>query len=201
MLKSKKGFTLVELLIVIVVIGVLSSMMMLSSTEAVSSAKVARIISDLTNWKKAALAWYVDNIDKVDSKGNIKKADGTYGYFGNNGTVTMAEIAKYFSKSFETTSGTYSSINPSAVKDSASGGKYFTDYRRDSNNNPSGRWFIIFEMPTSWEKDKRLKDKLEARASSLGLLMVRANASEVYSYSAEHEWSKYVAIEVMNFAN
>ena len=56
-------------------------------------------------------------------------------------------------------------------------------------------------MPTSWEKDKRLKDKLEARASSLGLLMVRANASEVYSYSAEHEWSKYVAIEVMNFAN
>ena len=200
-MKIKKGFTLVELLIVIVVIGILSAMMMLSSTEAVSSAKVARIISDLTNWKKAILAWYVDNIDKVDSKGNIKKDDGTYGYFGNKGTVTMAEIAKYFSKSFETTSGTYSTINPSAVKDSASGGKYFTDYRRDSNNNPSGRWFIIFEMPTSWEKDKRLKDKLEARASSLGLLMVKANASEVYSYSAEHEWSKYVAIEVMNFAN
>ena len=57
-MKIKKGFTLVELLIVIVVIGILSAMMMLSSTEAVSSAKVARIISDLTNWKKAVLAWY-----------------------------------------------------------------------------------------------------------------------------------------------
>ncbi|MBQ3693835.1 MAG: type II secretion system protein, partial [Synergistaceae bacterium] len=31
---KRKGFTLVELLIVIVVIGILSAMMMLSSTEA-----------------------------------------------------------------------------------------------------------------------------------------------------------------------
>ena len=35
----RKGFTLVELLIVIVVIGILSAMMMLSSTEALTSAR------------------------------------------------------------------------------------------------------------------------------------------------------------------
>jgi len=64
----RKGFTLVELLIVIVVIGILSAMMMLSSTEAVSSAKAADIISDLRNLKTAALAWYADNLDKVDKK-------------------------------------------------------------------------------------------------------------------------------------
>ena len=63
---ARKGFTLVELLIVIVVIGILSAMMMLSSTEAVSSAKAADIISDLRNLKTAALAWYADNLDKVD---------------------------------------------------------------------------------------------------------------------------------------
>ncbi|MBQ7559566.1 MAG: prepilin-type N-terminal cleavage/methylation domain-containing protein [Synergistaceae bacterium] len=62
---KREGFTLVELLIVIVVIGVLSAMMMLSSTEAVSSAKAADIVSDLRNLKTAALAWYADNLDYV----------------------------------------------------------------------------------------------------------------------------------------
>ena len=62
---KREGFTLVELLIVIVVIGVLSAMMMLSSTEAVSSARASNIISNLRNWKTAALAWYVDHIDDV----------------------------------------------------------------------------------------------------------------------------------------
>ena len=52
---KRKGFTLVELLIVIVVIGILSAMMMLSSTEAVSSAKAARIVADLRNVKTAYL--------------------------------------------------------------------------------------------------------------------------------------------------
>ena len=66
----RKGFTLVELLIVIVVIGILSAMMMLSSTEAVSSARAADIISDLRNLKTAALAMYADNIDAIEL-GNI----------------------------------------------------------------------------------------------------------------------------------
>ena len=47
-------------------------MMMLSSTEAVSSARAADIISDLRNIKTAVLAWYADNLDKIDAKGYIK---------------------------------------------------------------------------------------------------------------------------------
>ena len=66
---KRKGFTLVELLIVIVVIGVLSAMMMLSSTEAVSSAKAADIVSDLRNLKTAALAYYADHLDAVEATG------------------------------------------------------------------------------------------------------------------------------------
>ena len=70
---NRKGFTLVELLIVIVVIGVLSAMMMLSSTEAVSSAKAADIISNLRNLKTAVVSWYADNLDKVTLVGTIYK--------------------------------------------------------------------------------------------------------------------------------
>ena len=81
----RKGFTLVELLIVIVVIGVLSAMMMLSSTEAVSSARASNIISNLRNWKTAALAWYVDHINTVDTTANFK--------FGTD--VTSKDVAKY----------------------------------------------------------------------------------------------------------
>ena len=61
--RKRKGFTLVELLIVIVVIGILSAMMMLSSSEAVSSAKATAIVSDLRNIKTAVLAYLADNAD------------------------------------------------------------------------------------------------------------------------------------------
>ena len=67
---KRKGFTLVELLIVIVVIGILSAMMMLSSTEAVSSAKASNIVSNLRNLKTAALALYVDSLDKWEDSAN-----------------------------------------------------------------------------------------------------------------------------------
>lgn len=71
-MKTSKGFTLVELLIVIIVIGILSAMMMLSSIEAVSSARAADVISDLLNMKTAALSWYADNLAYAEGKAEDK---------------------------------------------------------------------------------------------------------------------------------
>ena len=112
MKNSRKGFTLVELLIVIVVIGVLSTMMMLSSTEAVSSAKASNIISNLRNLKTAALAWYADNLSTADASGftlkdkaDLKTAILKYMTNGDAGTDANSPFKDY---SFEgTTSDTW----------------------------------------------------------------------------------------------
>ena len=65
----RKGFTLVELLITIAVMGVLSLMMILSSAESVASANASNIISDMTTIKTAALAYLVDHDDEIDKAG------------------------------------------------------------------------------------------------------------------------------------
>jgi len=74
MLKRKsKGFTLVELLIVIIIIGILAGMMMLSTGGATAKAEATKIVSDMRNMKAAAIMVYADNstwptdIDSLDN--------------------------------------------------------------------------------------------------------------------------------------
>lgn len=59
------GFTLLELLIVMVVIGVLSAMIMIAADEAITSAKASNIIANLRNLKTAVLAWHADSFDQI----------------------------------------------------------------------------------------------------------------------------------------
>ena len=62
MLKKKsKGFTLVELLIVIIIIGILAGMMMLSTGSATAKAEAAKIVANMRNMKSAAVMVYADS--------------------------------------------------------------------------------------------------------------------------------------------
>lgn len=75
---KRRGFTLVEMLIIIVVIGVLAEMMIFSSTESVSTAKAAKILANLNTLKRAAGQWYLDNREKVQPDGRVKLGSETH---------------------------------------------------------------------------------------------------------------------------
>jgi general secretion pathway protein G len=58
----KSGFTLVELLIVIMIISILAGMMLLATGSATDGAEAIKIVNDLRNLKSAALLYYADNM-------------------------------------------------------------------------------------------------------------------------------------------
>lgn len=57
---KKKGFTLVELLIVLVIVGVLSGLLMVSASGALDKAEATKISSDLKNIKSASFLYFAD---------------------------------------------------------------------------------------------------------------------------------------------
>lgn len=137
---KRRGFTLVELLIVIVVIGVLSAMMMLSSTEAVTSARASNIVSNLRNLKTAALAWYADHLD-IAENANFKFDNDTAS--PTSPTIASKDVLKYMNND---NSGSFA------------GYKIYGSAKAD--------WYVTYEGA----RDSRVGQKLAGRASSVGLV-------------------------------
>ena len=80
----RKGFTLVEILIVIVVLGILTSMMTISMSASKISADASNIVTRLRNAKTAAMAMYVQYLDTWE--GNVNDAQKSF---------DMAEVRKF----------------------------------------------------------------------------------------------------------
>ena len=76
-MKIRRGFTLIETLIVVAVIAILAALGTLGVDEYVTSAKATKIIMNLHTLQKALWAWYVDNSSKVQPDGRVKIGTGT----------------------------------------------------------------------------------------------------------------------------
>ena len=184
MKEGRKGFTLVELLIVIVVIGILAGMMMLSSTEAVTSAKATKIISDLTVLKKAVLSWYADNYERVVSQYNSGEKRNDYLVKVGNRQFHLGVFAQQHKGDKEFLKYLGSSNKITLTKDnSTKPGEYLLA-------TEGNQWFVGYDVGS----DMRLREKLAGRAKSLNLQgatkrvnskgQVDVNTDNIHLYSA-----------------
>ena len=73
MKRTRKGFTLVELLIVIAVIGALAAMMTLASGDAAAKARAASVISGFKMVRTAVVMYEMDSADQGASLDHFNK--------------------------------------------------------------------------------------------------------------------------------
>jgi len=74
MFLKRKGFTLAELIIVIIFIVILAGGLMLYLSSASDSARVATLISELRNARSAGVIWFADNNSLTDAE-HVKSWD------------------------------------------------------------------------------------------------------------------------------
>ena len=159
--RRKTGFTLVELLIVIVIIGILAGMMMFATGAATDKAQATKIVNNMRTLKSAVLMYYMDNYKWPDGGSDT----------ANNKGIDASVLRGYVDQSKFTDSigGTYSIIKRSTVNDKS---------RTDDANVYVGSVFIRYQ---NTNMSTGLKEQLALMAPSANLW----NSSEFGSWTPQ----------------
>lgn len=158
----KSGFTLVELLIVIMIIAILAGMMMLATGSATDSATATKIINDLRAVKSAALLIYMDN-----NQSWTWAADAT----GGAGDDITKSFDRYMDKPLFSEGSTYKLLFKNKVT-----------LNNAANQGGSERTLIGFELGDAYKDNANLKDKLKGNAAKAGLY---TESGAIYDGSSE----------------
>lgn len=146
MKRTHRGFTLVELLIVVAIVGVLGAMMTMSSTDAVDAAGANTILENLQSLKTAAYQMYINS-----SLGVAKTITfaGTEQVGANTTDTTKAVLAGYLGKKSDAIGGS----NKYGVVGDKTG------------------WYAVYKIDTT--DSAGVKAKLKASAAKVELYGVK----------------------------
>lgn len=133
--RKAKGFTLVELLIVIIIIGILAGMMMLSTGSATDKAEATKIVSDMRNVKAACLMYYADNSKYPDATTPSASIDQYLDTTAKNMSLVSGDstslFVKYDTNTAKTPTGVITKLNDIRKSSGAINGKNSTTDSKD----------------------------------------------------------------------
>ena len=200
-MRRHEGFTLLELLVVIITLGILSVVMTLSIKTMSTTADANNVINNMLMLKNAALAWYKENLSRmvIDSQGGCKiKTKGIEQTFGEFVQTNSGDILQYLDN-------TSSLILRSATKKPNTNNT--GDYTLQAMNS-NKQWYVCYNAgTTSYTITKygeeapalEIKQKLAGRAAKLGLQGTNDDKDNVLGqFNAQKH--KFVCMLILDFS-
>ncbi|MBR1486072.1 MAG: prepilin-type N-terminal cleavage/methylation domain-containing protein [Synergistaceae bacterium] len=180
--KSRKGFTLIELFLVVVVLVILAGAIVVAGDNSVVSAEADNIINNMRILKTAALEWLADHGDFVDRTGTLNYMV-TYPYsnlnneyfvkgkaeqniqnvmrgkeHGRDTVMKYIKTATKISVNGDTSSGSSPTKGGYALVDASWGLK-----------GGYNKWYVVYQFEGNSKHERKIKKKIADRAEELEL--------------------------------
>ena len=155
MKKMRRGFTLLELLVVIGVMGIMSSMAMIAGQQTTDAARATNIADNLEKAAAAMMMYYSDNADVIAVEG-VK----------DDGSIKASDVLAGTNAYLKSTS---------QLVDTAAAGKYAITI---DGTAPAQTWWIVYTLP-----DNDLTGVgpiMKNKASRLGLMKAATSTTSDY---------------------
>ena len=160
MKRTRKGFTLIKLLVVISILAALSAVMAISSSSAIASAKAATIVSNLQAIKTGAIVFYSDYRD-------------------------VSNDAEFTVTNFNNVSNDY--LDEPTIKMINKEGRYALSIISGGTGKPQ-LWYVGYALNNAETDNAQVLKKLIARADRFGLIggtaTAPADTSSKYTFTA-----------------